>query len=462
MIGALHGVFLAYLAGVLAWNARAARGRWRLLLAVQALLTLLLVADRVRTGAASLLFTPGLAAAFPALALAGLAQNVAVMARRGARLGDVPVVIGNAGLCIVLGTAAAAASGWTIGPRLQPLLYSYALVQGLVGSHLALSSTLNWHVPLLLREERADTLAGLALGLLPAAFMAFVALLLVVFQSEAERVLLRFDAEPRLSSSARVPPAGVWTAAGGSARPAPGALAALELPADFVEVPGDGEERPRIVALHAPASWLWSRPSPEEAVATFIEAAERAARTLRPALLLPFPEPDGEAPLALGTGRTPEEWRAAYQAAAARIRAASPTTRVGLRLAGAGPASRAIYDALHDVVDVAGPRLQPGSASAGGPAFADAQLAAWSDWRLSSPQPPELWILGGGLSPIAYGVEAQARWIEGLLARAARDPSVAGLLLHAWEDRGSTQGLLDARDAPRPAARVLERLLPAR
>ena len=93
MIGTLHGVFLAYLALLFAWNAvacapAAGAGRsWErlALLPLQALLTAVLVHDALASGAAWLT-TTAIAALFPLAFALGLAQNMHAIVKRGPQL----------------------------------------------------------------------------------------------------------------------------------------------------------------------------------------------------------------------------------------------------------------------------------------------------------------------------------------------------------------------------------------
>ena len=137
---------------------------------------------------------------------------------------------------------------------------------------------------------------------------------------------------------------------------------------------------------------------------------------------------------------------------------------LGLRLAGTGPASADIALALMAppaVVDVVGPRLEPGGHARGQGAHADAALLTWDDWLGVVEDPPELWILAAGCSPLAFGERAQARFVKGCLARAAARPEVVGVLLSGWRDLGHTTGLLHADGRPRVAGRRLGELLAA-
>ena len=82
----------------------------------------------------------------------------------------------------------------------------------------------------------------------------------------------------------------------GAAAP-PGSWRAWVLPADHdgTGLPTDPGARPLLLALRPPDSWMLRLPPTEQRITVFLEGAERLARALRPRVLLPFPEPDGEA-----------------------------------------------------------------------------------------------------------------------------------------------------------------------
>ncbi|HZJ70432.1 MAG TPA: hypothetical protein VFF36_05825, partial [Planctomycetota bacterium] len=72
--------------------------------------------------------------------------------------------------------------------------------------------------------------------------------------------------------------------------------------------------------------------------------------------------------------------------------------------------------------------------------------------------PPALWVLAAGLSPLAYGEAAQARFLEGCIARASARDDVEGLLVEGGRDRGHTLGLLRPDGSPREAALAWQRI----
>jgi hypothetical protein len=419
------------------------------------------VRDRVAGGSASLLEQPLIAAAFPLAFLLALGQNLGALRARGARLTDIPVVLHNVGVGACVGAAALALHGRDGDPV---LLYDYAVLQHLVGSHLAHFSTLAWHLPVLVRRRDAQSVPGAMGALLGPAFCGFVVLMLVLFQREARAVVASFDGEP---AAAARPGLAVGVLERPDTReqaaaPPPGNFAVWELPADHDGVDLPHDDRPLVLFLRAPDDWLWALPPRDQVLATFLDGAERLARVLRPAVLAPFPEPDGEAPLLLHGGLPPEEWRGLYAQAATRVRAASPETAVAARLGGTGAGSRLIFEALArapEVVEIAGPRLHPGSAAQGGPALADATLDTWNTWRTDLQAPPALWVMAAGLSPAAFGTRAQARFLDGCLARASAREMIEGLVLVAWRDRGGTLGLLGPDGEPREAATLLARRL---
>lgn len=472
MLLTLHSVFLGYLLIALAWNAvasaRAAggRGRWerRWFLPLLLVLAAVLVADRLRPSAVPLLDRPWIAALFPLAFGLAVAQNVHAVLGRGARLTDIPILLANVGLliCTALGTAELAGAALPAGAA--ALLYDHSILQHLLGSPLAHLSTLSWHVPLLVRREDPQGWAAVLAGLFVAALAGFIAVLLAGMLGTARGALQRFEDEPRVTTLRADLHVGVVRQGVVHGVP-PGSIAvrcpiAADVAVADIELPAAA--RPFVVEVAASADWILAVPDgdtgPEACIA---EAARLAA--MAPDILLPFPEPDGVGALLFGV-RSPAAWRALHERAAQAIHAVSPRTRVAVRLAGHGPASRDLFLALAaepSPVDVAGPRLLPGPAELGGPAVADDVLAQWDQWRAELPHPPELWILAAGVSAPECGELAQARFVEGCLARASARPDVAGILIDGWTDAGHTLGLLRADGTPRVAGDVLRFLLAA-
>jgi hypothetical protein len=286
---------------------------------------------------------------------------------------------------------------------------------------------------------------------------------MVSLHGESGGVIARFADEPKPAGLRADLATGVMVDANQLQRAAPGSLEVWTLPADHDGTGLPVPERPLVLVLRPPRDWLFDRPDPELFAEVFLSGAERLAGALRPALILPFPDPDAEAPLTLDGTVEPEQWRGWYESARELVTAASPSTRIGVRLGGTGERSAALFEALARApspVDVAGPRLHPGNVARGGPAFADEILATWRGWRAGVASPPELWVLAAGCSPLAYGERAQARFVDGCLARASADPEVAGILIQGWRDRGHTLGLLRPDGSPREAGSLVLMRLP--
>jgi len=471
MLPTLHGVFLAYLLLALVWNifasvpAQPGRRSWEWfgVLPLQIVLTALLVADRLRPSGVPLIERPAVALLFPLTFLLALAQNMHTVAQRGVRLMDAPILLANVGLLIATGLGAASLRGTALSPQASAVLYDHAMLQHLLGSPLAHLSTLSWHVPLLLRRGDARSLAGVVGGFVIAALAGFIAVMLAAMLGTAQGVLQRFDVEPRVAALRPDLQVGILAE---HADGQPGVLAVRcpaspKLPVTAVEVAA--AERPVVVDVAAADNWLLSLPEGDAGLDALMDEAVRVA-PLRPDIVLPFPDPDGLGALLFGV-RSPKEWRALYERAALRIHSASPGVRLGVRLAGHGPASHDLFVALAaepSPIAVAGPRLLPGPPDRGGPAAADEVLAAWDTWRAEVPHPPEFWILAAGCSAPAYGEEAQARFVEGCLERANSRPDVAGILIDGWTDVGNTLGLLRVDGKPRLAGDVVQRLLAER
>ena len=512
MSWSLHGVLFVHLALLLAWNllcsrpfvpeveagahgaggaplaggASAAPPRaWeaRLLLPLQLVLTLVLVRDRLAAPDTSWIAQHAVGWLFPVAFGLGLLQNLSAILSRGARLSDIPAVMFNVGVgaCVTF-------SVWTLttggmGRGEEVLLYDYSVLTRLLASYLALLGPPALLLPICVRRSEPETFGALLGGLVPPAVAAFGVAVLVVFHGLAGDVAASFGYEAQLVGVPDRVSVGIVTRADvpGGATP-PGRLDVWLLPGDHdgkglpprtpaVEPPAPrrrptaddpgtlppAPRRPLVVELTFPDGWRWSVPPDAEVEAAFLDGAERLAAALRPDLLLPFPEPDGEATLAFETERSPGAWAELYAEAARRVAVVSPDTRIGVRLAGTGRRSFDLFQRLSDVVDVAGPRLHPDSESGAG--AADQILAIWRGWRSEHAAPPDLWILAAGCSVLAYGELGQERFTVGCLARAAADDAIEGVLLVAWRDRGHTLGLVRADGSPRRAALALERLL---
>ncbi len=475
MIGTLHGVFLAYLALLLAWNVAASApapegGRnWEraVILPLQLLLTVVLVADRTLPGGTPLLLSGLVAPLFPLAFALGLAQNAHAIVKRGPRLSDVPFVLANVGLLLATSLGALTVAGEQLPPRAAALLHDHSILQHLLGSPLAHVSTISWHLPMLVRRGAPRSILGFLAQLFMASLAGFIVALLLVMHDTAEEIVMRFEIEPALTALRPDLQTGILDGSDEAARArqavAPGSWDARVVPADAVAPLPRRDGRPLLLELRAPDAWLWSVPDAAAVKAAFLDGAERLAVAERPEVLLPFPEPDGAATLVFGW-LPPDAWRALYEEAAARVAAVSPQTRLAARLLGTGELSRDLFLALAAApspVAIAGPRLEPGNAAARGPEAAESALDAWAAWRADVAAPPELWVLAAGLSPLAYGERAQRLFIEACLQRANRRPDVGAIFFQGWTDCGHTLGLLRRDGEPRAAGLGLQALLPA-
>ncbi len=458
MILSIHGVFLAWTALLLAWNFNASRKeqgatpwerRWLLPLAV--LLFIVLLRDRLFPFEASWLFSPLLAWAFPLLFAGGIAQNISAISSRGIRLTDIPILLHNVGLGLCTGVGAWALTGNPVTPSEASLLYDYSILQVLLGgSRLTYLSTLSWHLPAFCPRQSPTSLTRMAIALTVPAVCAFVVLTLATFKGPSDQIIASFFRDNgSLSSPLRSDlSVGVFTR-DPHASP-PGNVTAWILPANH-----DGEglphpNRPLVLSLRAPDHWAWQQPEPDLATEVFIQGAVRLAATFQPAVLLPFPEPDEEAVNQAGLRLSPDAWHALYRRVRKEVRAVSPQTRIGARLATIGSFATALHRQLAQdpqAVDILGPRLQPAgtlegfSSIQGGAAWVDSVLFTWKLWREDLPSPPSLWILAGGASHMAFGKVAQGRFVQSCLDRADADLQIEGILLDGWRDVGHTLGL---------------------
>lgn len=494
MIPSLHGVFAVSLLLVLLWDAFATRRPRELggmplervvLLPLVALCAAVLLRDRLHFGEPAWLEHPLVQGAFVAALVLGVAQNVSCMRTRGLRPTDVPIVLHNLALLALLPLSALTMHGVVLGRDASAWLHDHSVLQLLLGTPLAQTWTLSWHLPLFTRRGPVTSIPQAIVGLLPAAYATFVVVIPLLFHDSSLELMDTFDAEPRLEHAPRADlHVGVFTRADvpfassdgdAHADVPPGDLDAWVLPADRDPHGLPTARRALVLELAAPFAWNLALPDVATRRATFLDGAERLAAALRPALMLAVPEPDGETSLLFPPDWTPDDWTALAREARSRVRAVSPSTRLAVRLAGTGPRSEALFLALvdaGDALDVAGPRLAPAGLAPGGAGISERILDTWDGWLRASAvprveggparTPPAFWILAAGASPLAFGHAAQTRFLEGVLARADARGTVAGLLVDGWRDLDHTCGLLGADGAPRPAGAWLERTLAGR
>lgn len=472
MSAPLHTVFLVYLLAALVWNLSAARtgettrarGFDHVVLGLQIVLSLILLRDRLVLPDAAWLPLPPVRALFPAVFAVAFWRNLLVIRERGWRPTDPVLLVYDVAMGVTLWLAGRGMAGEALGPGAQATVHAHSVLQLLLGSPLAQTWTLSWHLPMLVARDPPRTLAGMTLGLAPAALAAFMVVIPAAFWSSSRQVVDSFAGEPTLHGPPRADLAvGVarWDPA--DPDPPPGDLQVWVLPYDH-----DGQGLPEppdrlVLELRPPDAWWSSLPDPEQREALLLQAVQRLGSLLTPALVLPAPEPDGETSLAFPAAWDAGDWGRLLMECADALEQVSPASELGVRLAGTGQRSRALWDELVTVVDVIGPRLAPAGSRPGGARAADDALLAMRQWHaeLDPDTRPDLWLTVG-LSPLAFGEAAQARFVEGALARAQADPVIAGVIVDGWRDVGATRGLLRPDGSERPAAARLGELLAER
>src|SRR5262249_55221173 len=308
--------------------------------------------------------------------------NLAAVKARGARLTDIPILLANAGLLVCEGLGAIELAGGQLPTKAAALLYDHSILQLLLGgSSLAHVASLSWHVPLLVPRREAQTIPGLLVRVVMAALGGFIAAMLGVMIAPARELLARFDEEPRATALRPELHVGVI---GGFGADSPG-VAALRCSFDpalpFARPDWPESAHPVVIELAPRDAWGLHRPDGAAALDQLPADAKALARGLQPDILLPFPDPDGVGSLLFGV-RSPEQWRASFERVAAAVHEVAPRTRLAVRFAGDGPASRALFLALAAEpapIDIARPRLVPGSVASGGPAAMDSVREAWSE-----------------------------------------------------------------------------------
>ena len=209
-----------------------------------------------------------------------------------------------------------------------------------------------------------------------------------------------------------------------------------------------------ITALRAPRDAAATTPQPSHE--TYVAAADRVARRLRPdyLLMLDGPRDAATAPVdSAGRARIDLLIRTAATAA----RRGHPRTRIALSIVPATPSDSALYawaaspDSPIDAVGftfLAGPR---------GVSELEAQLATAERWMRAVGGTKEHWVFRAGGLPAIHGELAQERAIAGILDWAMPRPGIRGAVLSHAGDYGPQRGLRAVSGRVRPAFSIVVR-----
>lgn len=199
---------------------------------------------------------------------------------------------------------------------------------------------------------------------------------------------------------------------------------------------------------------------------------ERAARALRPDILLPAGAPYGATADALGR-LPPETWQTWLAAAARRAHAINRNIRVGVAAAAYDAADSTLYAwaaSGRSPLDVVGFTVRPGF---GGGEGVDARLRAADRWMRATarataasspgaagaprPRTKPHWLFDVHAFPAVHGDESQERTIWHALAWATANPAVTGVIVSEPGDYATMTGLRAASGRLRGATGALAR-----
>lgn len=192
---------------------------------------------------------------------------------------------------------------------------------------------------------------------------------------------------------------------------------------------------------------------------------ERAARALRPDVILPAGAPYGD--VAQDVGRlAPEEWERYLSAAAARAHAVNRRIRVAVAAGDYSAADSTLWAwaaSRRAPLDAVGFTVRPSFSGAGG---VDARLRAAERWVRAAetaadapPRPKEEWVFDVRGFPVVHGAASQEGVVWHTIAWASSRPEVAGVLVGEPGDYAEMTGLRGANGALRPAMGAVRRAL---
>jgi len=192
---------------------------------------------------------------------------------------------------------------------------------------------------------------------------------------------------------------------------------------------------------------------------------ERAARALRPDVLLPAGAPYGDA--ADDVGRlAPTEWERYLTAAAARAHAVNRRIRVAVAAGDYSAADSTVWAwaaSRRAPLDAVGFTVRPSFTGAAG---VEARLRAAERWvraAQSGPnapaRPKEEWVFDVRGFPVVHGAESQEGVVWHTIAWASRRPEVVGVLVAEPGDYTEMTGVRGANGALRPVIGAVRRAL---
>lgn len=200
------------------------------------------------------------------------------------------------------------------------------------------------------------------------------------------------------------------------------------------------------------------RASPERYLRNRLIEIDRIARRLRPDYLIPANEPYGRGAEILGD-QPVGFWREFHTRAAAVIKRAYPSIKVGLSIGGFTPPDSALYAwavAPNSPVNAVGFTFYPSFAGA---RALEARLSTADRWMRSVPTKKEHWVWNTGGFPMAHGEQSQERAIWRVLAWATSHPQMRGAIVGEAGDYSGETGLRAPGGRLRSAVDMINRAI---
>lgn len=200
------------------------------------------------------------------------------------------------------------------------------------------------------------------------------------------------------------------------------------------------------------------RQDPERYVRNRMIEIDRIARTLRPDFLIPAREPYGLGVRALGE-QPVEFWRDYHTRAAAVVRRAYPSIKVGLSIGGFISSDSALYSwavSPDSPISAVGFTFLPSFAGA---RALEARLSTADRWMRLMPSRKEHWVWIAGGYPMAHGEASQERAIWRVLAWATSHAPLRGVIVADAGDYTGETGLRAPGGRMRSAVAVIARAI---
>jgi hypothetical protein len=199
------------------------------------------------------------------------------------------------------------------------------------------------------------------------------------------------------------------------------------------------------------------RASPAEYTRARVADVDRISRRLRPDILFPALDPNGEGALALGP-QPPEYWQNYLSRASRVAHYVNPRIRVGVSASSFGARDSTLYfwaARRNSPIDVLGFSLMPGFT---GGVSMDNRMGVAQKWMRAFPtRPKPHWVTAAGGYPVAHGEESQALSLWGVLAWATSQSPIRGLIVTEAGDYQVLRGLRTASGRYRSAVAAVMR-----